>query len=181
MGRIFYTLLFVFTSYGCRSSTALPSIHYSNLQNWQSVSFEKLGVGLQAPRERYNEEVVTASALKWSGCMIASFTLHESRTDFLMERTYGVYIHLEVFSKEEWHNYLRGDRSLLYQGRFGEYEHKFCPRYLNHRKDVMASDGRVVVASASGGAWTLGRGADGEAQDEAAIRRIIESVYFIHP
>jgi hypothetical protein len=113
--------------------------------------------------------------------MSASFALHESRSDFLMERTYGIYIRLEVFSKDEWRNYLRGDRSVLYQGRFGEYEHKFCPFYLNRRKDVMASDGRVVVASANGGTWNLGREAGGEAQDEAAIRRIIESVHFIHP
>ena len=163
---------------GCRSSTSPPSIHYSNLQKWETIEYHKIGVGLEAPKERYLEEVVT-DALKWSGCMSAGFALHESTGDFLMERTYGVHIRLEVFSKDEWRNYLRGDRSLLYQGRYGAYEHKFCPRYFHGRKDVMASDGRVVVASSNAHGYLLGRGDNGLAEDEVAVRRIIESVHFI--
>jgi len=145
----------------------------SNLSLWEPVEYRPLGIALEAPKDRYLEEVCIEEAIHWSGCMSGHFALHEINNGFLSERTYRVHIRLEVFSKEEWQKYLRGDRTLLYQGRFGEYEHKFCPRYLHFRKDVMASDGRVLVVSSGGGLWSV--------QDEDAIRRIINSAHFINP
>jgi hypothetical protein len=163
--------------FGCQSSTTLAHVHYSNLQNWELVNYPKMRLSLEAPKDRLNEEIHTEAAIKSSGRMMASFNLHVMNTGFLVERRYGISILLEVFSKQEWQKYLQGDRSLTYVKNYGKYKAKFQSKYLNHRKDIMASDGTVCVASAN--YRPVGRDADGILQDEAAIRRIIKSVRFI--
>jgi hypothetical protein len=161
---------------GCVNSET-PQIHYSDFGKWETVEMRQMGIGFEAPVDRHSEGSSVEPVL---GRMTTSFRMHRMMPGPFTEYvTYKITIAIAVFSNSEWQRLLRGDHSLLNAGTYGSYEHKFCPYYLNHRKDVMSSDGRVVVTCAIVDTWSFDNRVHGEAQDEVAIRRIIESVHFL--
>jgi hypothetical protein len=168
--------LIVLACFGCANSENTPPIYFSDLGTWESVEVKQLGIGYDAPKDRYDRGTSDIPVL---GRMTTGFGLHRLDNGFLAEYSLKIIVTIEVYSKSEWKRFLRGDHTLIYSGIYGEYEHKFCPRYLHHRKDVMAPDGSVAVACAIIDHWIYDKRANGEAQDEATAKRIIESVHFI--
>ncbi len=192
---------------GCQNSTKLAT-EYNDFSQWETVTRKKLGIVFEAPKSRYSESNSSAEYAKDSGCASTSFFLHWGSNGGLTEDSYGIHVVLEVLTPESWRDLEKGESSpLSYGGHYGPYEFKFCPNYYrgasdlplyangNHpwgkpyfpqapigvrRRDIRASDGRVAVATAVGEGWDVGRDGGGEA-DEAAMRRIIESVRFINP
>jgi hypothetical protein len=142
------------------------------------VEVRQLGIVYEAPIDR---KFAGTSSEPVLGRMSTSFSLHRLAPGYTSEyTTYKITIFIEVYSKSEWQRILSGDNYLYNTGNYGKYDHMFCPHYLHHRKDVMAPDGSVAVTSANVNIWRIDDNrVNGAAQDEAAVKRIIESVHFL--
>ena len=174
-------ILSILACAGCQSMTKQPKVVYSNLKDWETVVFHKLGIVFEAPIDSYDRKQYILHDSNWVPCMIGGFSLHEFSSDFLMERKSGINIRFYVFTKEEWENYLRSERPLSHQNRHDGFKNHFTPIYTKWRKDSRARDGRVLSACSSGPDSRYKRSEIEAAEDEIAIRRIIESARFINP
>ncbi len=182
--HLFAIALGLLTS-GCIAFRPAGTTDLSDLTRWEHVKYRKLGIEIEAPKDRREEEVVhidTSDPFYAYNNTGVSFVLHQAAAGFLQEPAFGVFVCIEVLSKEEWSHILKGERGSRLGGHFDEYDHKFCPRLIQRRgfrKDTMSRDGRVVMASAIRSAPYIDENSPEAKEDKAAIKRILESVRFL--
>ena len=120
------------------------------------------------------------------GTKSISFGLHTGSRGFLHEAAHKIAVIINEYTPEEFAEFLRGKRGCMFP-----LEYTDTPRFqpslyskrdvegIQYRKDYKKPDGSVVMAIAlnhTGAGY--GHGTEFDAEDDAAIRRILESVRF---
>lgn len=186
-------LLAAVLSVGCGTIIPLElsppgSPRWSDFNQFEVVNYRKLGIAVELPRQRFKERIQYNVQFKFMGPNLVSMALHQIGNGPLVETSEKIVIIFEVFSEQEFREYLNKERSCLSYPEDG-YESKrlFLARFVqkrdelgvHYRHDHRGPDGTVVIASALNRVDRVKQDADDEKVDVAAIRRILGSVKFI--
>ena len=177
---------------GCESSrpielTSQGTTKWATFQKWERKHYRLLGITLDVPNERHGERVQQDSGkLKIAGTKNVSFGLHAASRGFLPEASKKIDVIVTEYTPEEFAEFLRGERGCFFPIEYSETRKLQPSLYtkrnsqgISYRKDYKKPDGSVIIATAMNRTGAgYGHGTEFDSEDDAAIRRILESVRF---
>jgi len=178
---------------GCESSrpielTSQGTTRWATFKKWERKHYRLLGITLDVPNERHGEDMQQddSGEPKIAGTKNVSFGLHVASRGFLHETSKKIDVIINEYTPEEFAEFLRGERGCFFSLNNAEARKFHSSLYterdmqgINYRKDYKKPDGSVIIAGAlnrTGAGY--GHGTEFDAEDDAAIRRILESVRF---
>ncbi len=177
---------------GCESSrpielTPQGTTRWATFNKWERKHYRLLGITLDVPNERHGEDMQQDSGkLKIAGTKNVSFGLHAASRGLLHEASTKIDVIVTEYTPEEFAEFLRGERGCFFPIEYSEARKLQPSLYtkrnsqgISYRKDYKKPDGSVIIATAlnrTGAGY--GHDTDFDAEDDAAIRRILESVRF---
>jgi len=178
---------------GCESSrpielTSLGTTRWATFKKWERKHYRLLGITLDVPNERHGEDMQQddSGEPKIAGTKNVSFGLHAASRGLLHEASTKIAVIVTEYTPEEFAEFLRGERGCFFPIEYSEARKLQPSLYtkrnsqgISYRKDYKKPDGSVIIATAlnrTGAGY--GHGTEFDAEDDAAIRRILESVRF---
>ena len=180
---------------GCESSrpielTPQGTTQWATFKKWERKKYRLLGITVDLPKERHGEHVQKSDPKfipKIAGTNTASFGLHVASRGLLHEASKKIDVIIDEYTPVEFEEFLRGERGCFFPIKSTDIRKLETSLYsqrdsqgIHYRKDYRRPDGSVIVASALNRTGPgYGHGTEFDAEDDAAIRRILESVRFV--
>lgn len=137
--------------------------------------------------KRGDDRIQYGDKYKYLGPNRVSMAIHQIGNGPLVETSEKIVIFVELFTAQEFREYLRRERDCGYPDESYESKRSFVARFvhkqdekgIHYRQDHRGTDGTVAIATALNRVDRVQQDSDDEKVDVAAIRRILGSVKFI--
>ena len=161
--------------------------NWSNFKKFDVVAYRKLGISVELPSPRFKERVQYNDKYPYFGPNRVALAIHQIGNGRLAETSEKIVIFVELFTAQEFQEYLRRERSCAYPDESYESKRSFVSHLvqkrdelgIHYRQDHRGLDGTVAIASALNRVDRVKQDSTDEKADVAAIRRILGSVKFI--